>query len=143
MEDPAQGLSPRPPQPKEALQLVKPGPPLLGAAAICKMPAPMRPLLLAAVLLCIPLTAGAQSPKSTTVSGEAEAPMRRHRQPETPESLYNKGLGQMKRGYLDEAIISFEKVRNHFPFNQYSVLAELRVADCLFERQGYLEAVVA
>ena len=64
-------------------------------------------------------------------------------EPEDPEQLYEQGLRQMKRGYYDEAILSFEKVRNHFPFNQYSVLAELRVADCLFERQAYLEAVDA
>ena len=37
---------------------------------------------------------------------------------ETPEKLYNQGLRQMKRGYYEEAILSFEKVRNHFPLNQ-------------------------
>lgn len=98
----------------------------------------MIPLLL---LLLLPATSVAQGAgKATTLSGE-KTTQRRLRQPETPESLYNKGLNQMKRGYLDEAVISFEKVRNHFPFNQYSVLSELRVADCLFEKQAYLEAV--
>lgn len=62
-------------------------------------------------------------------------------EPEDPEELYEQGLRQMKRGYYDEAIISFEKVRNQFPFNKYSVLSELRVADCLFEKASYLEAV--
>ncbi|MCO4769666.1 MAG: outer membrane protein assembly factor BamD [Deltaproteobacteria bacterium] len=62
-------------------------------------------------------------------------------EPEDPEELYEQGLRQMKRGYYDEAVISFEKVRNHFPFNKYSVLSELRVADCLFEKASYLEAV--
>jgi outer membrane protein assembly factor BamD len=65
------------------------------------------------------------------------------RQPDTPESLYNKALSQMKRGYFDEAILNFEKVRNHFPFNQYSVLSELRVADCLYEKSAFLESVDA
>jgi len=60
---------------------------------------------------------------------------------ETPEQLYDRGLRQMKRGYYEEAILSFEKVRNHFPLNQYSVLAELRVADCLFEKSDYISAV--
>ncbi len=64
-------------------------------------------------------------------------------EPEDPEQLYEQGLRQMKRGYYDEAILSFEKVRNHFPFNKYSVLSELRVADCLFEKAAYLEAVDA
>ena len=62
---------------------------------------------------------------------------------ETPEKLYNQGIRQMKRGYYEEAVLSFEKVRNHFPLNQYSVLAELRVADCLFEKADYISAVDA
>lgn len=62
-------------------------------------------------------------------------------EPEDPEELYEQGLRQMKRGYYDEAVISFEKVRNHFPFNKYSVLSELRVADCLFEKASFLESV--
>jgi outer membrane protein assembly factor BamD len=62
-------------------------------------------------------------------------------EPEDPEELYEQGLRQMKRGYHDEAILSFEKVRNHFPFNKYSVLSELRVADCLFEKASFLESV--
>ena len=64
-------------------------------------------------------------------------------EPEDPEQLYEQGLRQMKRGYYDEAILNFEKVRNHFPFNKYSVLSELRVADCLFEKAAFLEAVDA
>jgi len=63
--------------------------------------------------------------------------------PEDPESLYNQGVRQMKRGYYDEAIITFERVRNHFPFNQYSVLSELKVADCLYEKASFIEAVDA
>ncbi len=102
----------------------------------------IRLLSLVLVLLCA-VPAFAQEGKSTTISGEKSNPFERLRQPESPEGLYNKGLGQMKRGYFDEAIISFEKVRNHFPFNQYSVLSELRVADCLFEKAAYLEAVDA
>lgn len=62
---------------------------------------------------------------------------------ETPEKLYDQGLRQMKRGYYDEAVTSFDKVRNHFPLNQYSVLAELRVADCLYEKADFISAVDA
>ncbi len=62
---------------------------------------------------------------------------------ETPEKLYDQGLRQMKRGYYDEAITSFDKVRNHFPLNQFSVLAELRVADCLYEKADFISAVDA
>jgi outer membrane protein assembly factor BamD len=62
---------------------------------------------------------------------------------ETPEKLYEAGVRQMKRGYYDEAIISFDKVRNHFPLNPFSVLAELRVADCLYEKADFISAVDA
>lgn len=67
----------------------------------------------------------------------------RVRAPEDPENLYRRGLRQLRRGYYDEAIISFEKVKNHFPFNQYSVLSELRVADALFEKDSYIESIDA
>jgi len=109
--------------------------PLRGDHRVCKS-APLRrilvarriPLLILALtfLVCLPMR-----PASAVI------------EPEDPEQLYEQGLRQMKRGYYDEAILSFEKVRNHFPFNKYSVLSELRVADCLFEKAAYLEAVDA
>lgn len=71
------------------------------------------------------------------------APVEARPQRETPEKLYDQGLRQMKRGYYDEAITSFDKVRNHFPLNQYSVLAELRVGDCLYEKADFISAVDA
>jgi outer membrane protein assembly factor BamD len=74
------------------------------------------------------------------VSGPSRAQLH---EPDDPESLYQQGVRQMKRASYDEAVLSFEKVRNHFPFNQWSVLAELRVADCQFEKGSYLEAADA
>jgi len=76
---------------------------------------------------------------ATLVAAPADARPRK----ETPEKLYEQGLRQMKRGYYDEAIISFDKVRNHFPLNKYSVLSELRVADCLYEKSDFIGAVDA
>ena len=73
-------------------------------------------------------------------SDTEERRVRRGAVAETPEGLYTSGLRQMKLGSWDEAILSFDRVRNHFPFNQYSVLSELRVADCLYEKGSYLEA---
>jgi outer membrane protein assembly factor BamD len=104
--------------------------------------------LLAAFALLVPATAAAQGGGPGGPGGIRRAPRldvgpRTVLQPENPEDLYNKGLRQMKRGYYDEAILSFDRVRNHFPFNQYSVLAELRVADCLFEKASFMEAVDA
>jgi len=71
------------------------------------------------------------------IAAPAEARPKR----ETPEKLYEQGIKQMKRGYYDEAITNFDKVRNHFPLNSYSVMAELRVADCLYEKSDFISAV--
>jgi outer membrane protein assembly factor BamD len=103
----------------------------------------MRKLLLTMLALSIAL---ASSTAGAAVADAAEPGAQRGRrgsQPETPEGLYATGLRQMKLGSWDEAILSFERVRNHFPFNQFSVLSELRVADCLYEKGSYLEAADA
>ncbi len=89
-----------------------------------------------ALWMAVPAVAAAQDREG--VAGPA-----RTRIVETPQSLYEKGLRQMKRGLWDDAVLSFEKVRNHFPFNQYSVLAELKIADCLYEKAAYPDAVDA
>ncbi len=104
----------------------------------------LLPLALLCLLL-VPAPAAAQGlgRQGMPRSRPAENVPKRVLQPENPEELYNRGLRQMKRGYYDEAILSFDRVRNHFPFNQYSVLAELRVADCLYEKASYMEAVDA
>jgi len=100
------------------------------------------PILSICSLLLVPFSAtasfGAESEETKNSSRTA-----RGSQPETPDGLYATGLRQMKLGSWDEAILSFERVRNHFPFNQYSVLSELRVADCLYEKGSYLEAADA
>ena len=98
------------------------------------------------VLLLVPASASAQLAGPGGGFGRnrpGDAVPKRVLQPENPEELYNRGLRQMKRGYYDEAILSFDRVRNHFPFNQYSVMSELRVADCMYEKASYMEAVDA
>ncbi|MCK6526446.1 outer membrane protein assembly factor BamD [Myxococcota bacterium] len=91
-----------------------------------------RPLLLLVALAAALLSVGA-------TAGDAFAKARE----DTPEALYEKAEKQMRRGYYEEAIATFDQVRNHFPMNPYSVKAELRVADCLFAKGEYLSAVDA
>lgn len=100
----------------------------------------MRATLLAVVLALHASSAAAQG---TGQGGTSVFELPRTfgvREPADPQSLYELGLRQMKRASYDDAILSFEKVRSHFPFNNYSVLAELRVADCLFEKGSFVEA---
>jgi outer membrane protein assembly factor BamD len=94
--------------------------------------------LILVLALTAPSLVGAGAAAQTSDTGERR--LRRGAVAETPEALYTSGLRQMKLGSWDEAILSFDRVRNHFPFNQYSVLSELRVADCLYEKGSYLEA---
>lgn len=100
----------------------------------------MLKLSLAVIVLSLGLVA---PPLSVSPAQAAQPSAKRGSKPETPEGLYANGLRQMKLGSWDEAILSFERVRNHFPFNQYSVLSELRVADALYEKGSYLEAADA
>ncbi len=105
-------------------------------------------VLLAAlsVLLVAPGGSYAQGDDLLPAAGKDKDSTKKQRRvgrAEDPETLYNRGLRQLRRGYYDEAILSFEKVKNHFPFNQYSVLSELRVADAFFEKASYLEAIDA
>ena len=117
------GLDPSAPWPQDCVPMMTPSKTVL--------------LISLALLLTCPQVVEA-------AEGQADSLVpKRLREPETPEDLYAAGLRQMKLGSWDEAIISFERVRNHFPFNQYSVLSELRVADCLYEKGSYLEAVDA
>jgi outer membrane protein assembly factor BamD len=107
------------------------------------MAQPMRKFLPTSLLLSLFALAVPVSDAHAQSEVPASSRVKRGSQPETPERLYATGLRQMKLGSWDEAILSFERVRNHFPFNQYSVLSELRVADCLYEKGSYLEAADA
>ena len=81
---------------------------------------PARFVAIAAGVLL--LAAGSATAQTLPTGSTGARAGTRVRIPETPQSLYDKGLNQMKRGLWDDAVLSFEKVRNHFPFNQYSVL---------------------
>jgi outer membrane protein assembly factor BamD len=49
--------------------------------------------------------------------------------------------------FADESYLAAQKyysfIRSKFPYSSYAVRAELRIADCLFERERYLEAIDA
>ena len=59
------------------------------------------------------------------------------------QTLYERGLKRMKRGYYEDAIVLFDQVSNRYPLSRVAALAELRVADCFFENGDYLAAVDA
>lgn len=57
-----------------------------------------------------------------------------------PQRLYEKAMKSMNRGYYDDAIQDFEKLRNTYPFSKYAVEAELKVADARFKKKEYADA---
>lgn len=61
-----------------------------------------------------------------------------------PQALYQEGLVQYNKRQYEEALKKFENIKSSFPDSPpYSVLAELKVADCHFHKEGYPEAIAA
>jgi outer membrane protein assembly factor BamD len=61
-----------------------------------------------------------------------------------PELLYKEGLVFYNKRLYEDALKKFEDIKSSFPDNPpYSVLAELKVADCHFQRESYPEAIAA
>lgn len=56
------------------------------------------------------------------------------------EKLYEKASKSLTKGYYDDCINDFEKLRNTYPFSKYAVEAELKIADALFAKKDYADA---
>ncbi|MDH3359727.1 MAG: outer membrane protein assembly factor BamD [Desulfobulbaceae bacterium] len=61
--------------------------------------------------------------------------------PVTPESVVAKGMEAFKEGEYSDALKIFEKLRDDYPFSQYSLLADLKAADCRYYMNDYAEAL--
>ena len=57
------------------------------------------------------------------------------------ETLAMKGLDFYERGKYFKARDAFQKLLSQYPFSEYSLLAELKVADCNYYMKNYEEAV--
>ncbi len=62
--------------------------------------------------------------------------------PETAESLVQKGLDDFNHANYYDALSTFEKIKDRYPFSQYSLLAELKTADSQYFLKNYPEALV-
>ncbi|MEA2084539.1 MAG: outer membrane protein assembly factor BamD [Thermodesulfobacteriota bacterium] len=62
--------------------------------------------------------------------------------PETAESLAMDGLNDFNHGDYYSALEAFEKLKDRYPFSRYSLLAELKSADCKFYKKDYNEAIL-
>ena len=61
----------------------------------------------------------------------------------TAEQLSSEGLKSFEKGKYTDAIESFEKLKDWYPFSKYAILAELKLADSYFHRGNYEDAVYA
>lgn len=60
-----------------------------------------------------------------------------------PEVLAEEGIKKLKSKKYDDAIETFEKVRDRYPYSEQATLAQLKVADAYFFKKKYDEALQA
>jgi outer membrane protein assembly factor BamD len=59
--------------------------------------------------------------------------------PETAEGLVQKGMYDFNHGKYSSSLDIFEKLKERYPFSQYSLLAELKTADSQYFLKNYQE----
>ncbi|MBU0987820.1 MAG: outer membrane protein assembly factor BamD [Proteobacteria bacterium] len=57
--------------------------------------------------------------------------------------LASEGMDQFNSGDYKDAIESFEKLKDWYPFSKYAILAELKIADAHYRLEEYEEAIQA
>ncbi len=62
--------------------------------------------------------------------------------PADPTEITARAMDLFNRGRYTAALVDFQQVRDFFPFSQYSLLAELKSADCYFFKNEMSEALV-
>jgi outer membrane protein assembly factor BamD len=60
-----------------------------------------------------------------------------------PDVLAEEGIKELKKKKYDDAIETFEKVRDRYPYSEQATLAQLKVADAYFFKKKYDEAFQA
>lgn len=61
--------------------------------------------------------------------------------PDTEEALAEKALDSFEHGNYFNALDFFEKIKSQYPFGPYSLVAELKAADCQYFMEHYQEAI--
>src|SRR5512139_2761540 len=60
-----------------------------------------------------------------------------------PDVLAEQGIQDLKKKKYDDAIDTFEKVRDRYPYSEQAMLAQIKVADAYFYKKKYDEALQA
>ncbi|MEJ2689632.1 MAG: outer membrane protein assembly factor BamD [Deltaproteobacteria bacterium] len=62
--------------------------------------------------------------------------------PASAETIAYGALDAFNHGKYEKALKAFDELKNRFPFSQFSLLAELKTADCKYYLADYAEAVL-
>ena len=66
-----------------------------------------------------------------------------HQDEKTAQELVSDGISDYRDGDYKDALESFEKLKDWYPFSKYAILAELKIADAHYELNQYDKAVIA
>ncbi len=67
----------------------------------------------------------------------------RAKEEETAQGLAEEGMEAFKDEDYKDAIESFQKLKDWYPFSKYAILAELKLGDAYYHRKEYEEAIFA
>lgn len=62
---------------------------------------------------------------------------------ETAQTLAIDGMEAFERGDYKQSLNKFNKLKDQYPFSRYSILAELKIADCHYKLEEYGKAIDA
>ena len=63
--------------------------------------------------------------------------------PNDPESLYKEAESEIETDHYQLALDKFRAVKNKFPYSQWAVSAQLRIADVYYMQESFAEAALA
>jgi outer membrane protein assembly factor BamD len=92
-------------------------------------------MYLLVILLALPLAGCSKEQVYSSLGFRAKSA-------DTAENLALQGLDYYSRGKYDKAKKSFDTLLNNYPFSEYSLLAELKVADSNYYLKNYEEALL-
>jgi len=61
----------------------------------------------------------------------------------TPTELMEQGREDLDKGYYSGAADTFERIKDRYPYSRHAIEAELKMADALYEKKAYEEALDA
>ncbi len=61
----------------------------------------------------------------------------------SPEELMSQGISEFRDGDYQDAVEAFQKLKDRYPYSKLAIQAQLKMADALFKRKEFEEALEA